>query len=175
MSGVPRLAPLALVLLASGCASSQGPELTDADLAMLDAIPCESVEEFNSVYFRSGSAELDGVIPSLDPARAADMPWRLEQNVYLLTRCPALSVRVRGYTSGEEPSLSPTPSDQQVLSAARAASVRAYYLRRGIAPHRIEAIGTGADATVPVIYDDPALEELDRARNRRVDSIPVLS
>ena len=173
MSDAPRTVWVVFLALA-GCTSTPIDGLDDADRAMLDAINCASVDDLNSVYFRFGSAELDGVIP-LDPARAADMPWRLEQNVYLLTRCPALSVRVRGYTSGEEPSLSPTPSDQQVLSAARAASVRAYYLRRGIAPHRIEAIGTGADATVPVIYDDPALEELDRARNRRVDSIPVLS
>ena len=174
MSGAPRVVWVVFLALAS-CTSTPIDRLDDADRAMLDAINCASVDELNSVYFRPGSAELDGASPEEASPRVDDTLRRLDQNVYLLTRCPQLSVAVVGHVAADESPVSRAVDALQALATARAESVQIHYLHQGIDPSRIVRVTGRVDGiSVGVIYDDPALYERERARDRRVDSRPAV-
>ena len=97
-----------------------------------------------TVLFQLGKPEL---LPEASPA--------LDQLAATLHERPALRLRVAGHTDrlGE-------PDKNQVLSEQRAAAVKAYLVRAGIAAGRLETVGYGD--TRP-LYPSPD------ARNRRVE------
>ena len=111
-----------------------------------------------SAYFEAGEAAVvDVSVP------------RLEANVALLLRCPALDVRLRGYVSA-------CGADRQSgrgalrLSLDRADSVRAFYLRRGIREHQIVTVeGLGRD---PGSWGEPGSCGPAHVRAQRVDTLP---
>lgn len=97
-----------------------------------------------TVLFRLGTAEL---LPGANPA--------LDQLAAELKARPAVRVRVAGHTDrvGE-------PDKNQLLSEQRAAAVKSYLEKAGVAPERIDTIGYGDSRPV---YASPD------ARNRRVE------
>jgi PKD repeat protein len=116
-----------------------------------DEVFCEGVRALEPVYF---SAEMDAL-----PVNARE---RLAENVERLRRCPALCVRLGGYTDGVE------QGPNRALR--RAEVVRDYYAQAGIDPARVEIATTGLAPDA-----DDARDPLpgDR-RARRVESVPVV-
>ncbi len=101
------------------------------------------------ILFKPGSPELDPAsYPTLD--RIADF---LKQN-------PSIRLKIHGHTDIGDPD----PNYNQRLSENRAINVRAYLIRKGIAPERLVAVGHGN--TKP-IADNGTAE--GRALNRRVE------
>lgn len=107
---------------------------------------CETVREFNSVYFDLGSSQISS---------AAEK--KLQENVDVLLKCPNLSVRVEGFAAPNEP-------NGQALSEARARAVTDFYEAEGVGPSRIQTSGEG------VIGKKTGKKE-DISRFRRVDTI----
>ena len=97
-----------------------------------------------TVLFKQGTAEL---LPESRPA--------LDRLAADFQANPALRLRVAGHTDrlGE-------PGKNQVLSEQRAATVKAYLVKAGVAASRLEAVGYGD--TRP-LYPSPDV------RNRRVE------
>ena len=97
-----------------------------------------------TVLFRVGRAEL---LPQAGPA--------LARLAAALRGRPALRLRIAGHTDrvGE-------PDKNQALSEQRAAAVKAYLVRAGIAAERLSAVGYG---------DARPLHPSPDARNRRVE------
>lgn len=97
-----------------------------------------------TVLFKQGKTEL---LPESSPA--------LDKLVADLRAAPALRLRVAGHTDrlGE-------PGKNQVLSEQRAAAVKAYLVKAGVAAERVETVGYGD--THP-LYPSPDI------RNRRVE------
>ncbi len=88
---------------------------------------------------------------------------RLEQALIVLKRNPDLRVLVSGHTDSRA-----SEAHNQVLSERRAASVRAWFMERGIAPGRIETAGHGELKPVA----DNATKH-GRRLNRRVELAPL--
>lgn len=86
---------------------------------------CETVREFNSVYFDFGSSQITS---------AAEK--ELQENVDVLLKCPNLTVRVEGFASSDEPK-------GQALSEARAQAVTDFYVDEGVDSGRIQTSGEG--------------------------------
>ncbi|MFD1470150.1 OmpA family protein [Hymenobacter caeli] len=101
-----------------------------------------------TVLFQVGKAKL---LPNARPA--------LDQLAAELNSRPAVRLRVLGHTDrvGE-------PDKNQLLSEQRAAAVKAYLVKAGVAPERVDAVGYG-DARP--LYPSPD------ARNRRVEAEEV--
>lgn len=108
----------------------------------------EILSRTGSIFFKSGSAELD----------AESYPL-LGAVLDIVQRCPSLSVVVAGHTDAIG-----SDAVNQVLSEARARSVANYLLRRGVASRRIQAVGYGE--TRPVAPNDT---QRNRSRNRRIE------
>ncbi len=108
---------------------------------------CQTVEEFNTVYFAPGASQL-----------SPEAEQKLQENAEVLRTCPNLSVRVEGFASPDEQ----TP---QALSEARAQAVAAFYEEGDIAPDRVTTSGEGA-------VGDPVGKKGAGDQNRRADSLP---
>ena len=107
---------------------------------------CETIREFNSVYFDPGSSKI---------SRAAKK--KLQENVEVLLKCPDLSVRVEGFAAPNEP-------NGPALSEARARAVTDFYEAEGVDPSRIETSGEG-------VIGKRAGKKGDTSGFRRVDTI----
>jgi OOP family OmpA-OmpF porin len=101
-----------------------------------------------AIYFKTGSAELD---------RASDP--LLFSVADIANRCPAVKVEVSGHTDSMG-----SPESNFTLSVARARSVVAFLVERGVMPGRITSVGFGD--TRPIAPNDT---EAGRARNRRIE------
>jgi outer membrane protein OmpA-like peptidoglycan-associated protein len=108
------------------------------------AAPTPATVVLPKVLFKLGKAEL---LPESGPA--------LDKLVADLQANPALRLRVAGHTDriGE-------PGKNQVLSEQRAAAVKAYLMKAGVAAARLETIGYGDSRP---LYPSPDV------RNRRVE------
>jgi outer membrane protein OmpA-like peptidoglycan-associated protein len=95
------------------------------------------------------------------PALRPDSDATLQQVLALLQANPALSIELQGHTDavGDD-------AANQLLSEARAASVRAWLTQRGVDGKRITAKGYGK--TKPVATNDT---DEGKARNRRVEIV----
>lgn len=108
---------------------------------------CETVQEFNTVYFAPESSQLSG-----------EATQKLGENVDVLSKCPTLSVRIEGFASRNE-------QNAQVLSKNRAQAVANFYEAEEISPDRIERSGEGPVGEVGGKKGgDP--------QHRRADSLP---
>jgi outer membrane protein OmpA-like peptidoglycan-associated protein len=132
-------------------ASNQDGEDRDSLIVRVERVLpaiCETIREFNSVYFDRGSSRISS---------AAEK--KLRENVEVLLKCPNLPVRVEGFAAPGEP-------NGQALSEARAQAVTDFYEAEGVGPGRIQTSGEG-------ILGDPAGKKGDASRFRRVDTIPL--
>jgi outer membrane protein OmpA-like peptidoglycan-associated protein/polyisoprenoid-binding protein YceI len=107
----------------------------------------EIISRTGAIYFRTGSAELDGESRPL-----------LDSVVQIVSRCPKLVIQVAGHTDSTG-----DPTANRVLSQSRANAVVQYLTGHGIATNRLEAVGFGD--TRPVVPNDSAA---NRSRNRRI-------
>lgn len=103
-----------------------------------------------SVLFRSGGSDL-----------LAGASERLSAVADALNAQPTRSVTIEGFTDSRG-----TPSGNEVLSQARAESVRTFLVNRGVAQARVRAVGIGQSRPVA----DNATAE-GRANNRRVEIV----
>lgn len=88
----------------------------------------------------------------------------LKQIGELARSCPGVRFRIEGHTDA-----SGTAAKNQILSEARARSVMQYLLAFGIEKSRLSAVGFGESR--PVASNDSAS---DRAKNRRIEFVPVI-
>lgn len=117
------------------------PDLVPADMAEFDGV-------LTGVNFRPGSAVMTrGAHAILD--RLADA----------LIRYPSVRARIVGHTDSDG-----NAELNLDLSQRRAEAVKFYLIARGVAEHRLGAVGLGADA--PIDEGDDARA---KARNRRVE------
>ena len=107
---------------------------------------CETVREFNSVYFDYGSSQL-----------TSGAKQKLQENVDVLRKCPNLSVRVEGFAAPGEP-------NGQELSEARAQAAAAFYEEKGLAPDRFQTSGEGR-------LEGETGKKGDTRQFRRVDTV----
>lgn len=105
--------------------------------------------ELTGVYFDSGQAVIKN-------------PGALNEALAILKANPALTGEAQGHTDSTAAS-----ETNQKLSEARAKAVRDYFIRQGIAPDRIRAVGFGE--TRPIASNDTPE---GRALNRRVELHP---
>lgn len=109
---------------------------------------CDEVTELNTVYFDSGMSSL-----------TAEAQSRLDENIAVLERCPAIRTQIVGYADSRE-------RDATRLSERRADAVRAYYEQNGIMGNRLTTEGRG-------VAPDDNYKEDRGASSRRVESIPL--
>lgn len=128
--------------------NEDGEDQSSLTMQIERALPavCETVREFNSVYFDFGSSQL-----------TSGAEQKLQENADVLLKCPNLSVRVEGFASPREP-------NGQALSEARAQAATDVYEAQGVAPDRIETSGEG-------VVEDAAGKKGDTSQARRVDTI----
>ncbi len=107
--------------------------------------------QLSGIYFDSGQAVIKN-------------PKVLDEALAILKTNPVLTGEVQGHTDSTA-----AAEYNQKLSEARARSVRDYFIKQGIAPGRIRAVGFGE--TRPISSND-TLE--GRALNRRVELHPDL-
>ncbi|MEZ4362247.1 MAG: OmpA family protein [Kofleriaceae bacterium] len=121
-----------------------------------DEIPAK-VKKFTGaikgINFRTGSADI-----------LASSNGVLDQAVAVLKEFGDLKIEVQGHTDNQQPRRGGKFADNQALSQARAESVKAYFLAKGIDEARVIAKGFGD--TIPV---DPKNTAAARAKNRRVE------
>ncbi len=121
-----------------------------------DEIPAK-VKRFTGaikgINFRPGSADI-----------LANSNAVLDQAVAVLKEFADVKVEVQGHTDDQAPKRGGKFADNQALSQARAESVKAYFVAKGIEDARVIAKGFGD--TVPV---DPKKTAAARAKNRRVE------
>jgi outer membrane protein OmpA-like peptidoglycan-associated protein len=121
-----------------------------------DEIPAK-VKKFTGaikgINFKTGSADIVATSNNV-----------LDQAVAVLKEFPDLKVEVQGHTDDQAPKRGGKFADNQALSQARAESVKAYFVGKGIEDARVLATGYGD--TVPV---DPKKTAAARAKNRRVE------
>lgn len=133
-------------------AAAVGPIETDAGKAAYSQEECTNrfdvLSRTGAIYFRSGSARLD---PASRPV--------LDNVVDVVTKCAAVKVRVAGYTDADG-----SDTENQVLSERRAASVREFVVKSGIAPERVSAVGYGE--AQPIAPNDTPK---NKALNRRIE------
>ena len=148
------------VVALGGCPDQDGDGVADAEDRCPDkpglveeqgCLPKE-VEQFTGaiqgIFFKTGSAVIEKKsFKVLDKALA------------VLVKFQALRLRVEGHTDNVG-----KPEDNQALSQARAESVRTYFVGRGIAEGRLEAVGYGD--TRPKA--DNATKK-GKAQNRRIE------
>lgn len=108
----------------------------------------EIMSRTDNIYFARSSAALE--------SRSAPL---LDSIVEIVNRCPELSIRVDGHTDSDG-----SAALNQILSEARARSVRAYLVDAGADADRIETIGFGE--AVPIVAND-SIE--NKRRNRRIE------
>ncbi|HLT46388.1 MAG TPA: PKD domain-containing protein [Rubricoccaceae bacterium] len=136
-------------LTATGAGGTATCQVT-VSVGTADEVFCEAVQTLAPAHFGFGMDAL-----------SINAREELAANVPALKRCPALCVRLDAFTDGTEG----TPA----LAQRRAEAVRDFYLRSGIAPHRIAVRdgGVAPDA-------NPSRDALpgDRAA-RRVESVPM--
>jgi len=108
----------------------------------------EIMSRTDNIYFARGSSRLE--------ARSNPL---LDSIVDIVNRCPELAIRVDGHTDSDG-----SDSSNQVLSEARARSVRAYLVEAGADGERIDAVGFGE--TLPVVANN---SEENKQRNRRIE------
>lgn len=108
----------------------------------------EIMSRTDNIYFARSSAALE--------SRSAPL---LDSIVEIVNRCPELTIRVDGHTDSDGSS-----ALNQILSEARARSVRAYLVSAGADAERIDTIGFGED--VPVVANDSTE---NKQRNRRIE------
>ncbi|MDQ0472280.1 OmpA family protein [Labrys wisconsinensis] len=101
-----------------------------------------------SIFFRTGSAELDSASEPL-----------LVSVAEIAQRCPEVHVKVTGHTDAVG-----SHQANQILSEERARTVATFLASRGVDVKRIEASGRGD--TQPVVANDT---EEHRAKNRRIE------
>ena len=120
--------------------------------ATISSEGCETrftvLSESNSIYFKSGSAELDRESEPL-----------LETGADIANRCPSVTFDVEGHTDNVG-----GRRFNQRLSERRARAVVDYLKTKGIIASRIESAGYGE--TRPVAPND---SETGRAKNRRIE------
>jgi outer membrane protein OmpA-like peptidoglycan-associated protein len=128
--------------------NEDGEDQSSLTMQIERALPavCETVREFNSVYFDFGSSQL-----------TSGAEQKLQENADVLLKCPNLSVRVEGFTSPREP-------NGQALSEARAQAATDVYEAQGVAPDRIETSGEG-------VIEGATGKKGDTSQSRRVDTI----
>ena len=128
--------------------NDDGTDSASLTLQVERALPtvCETVREFNSVYFAPESAEISGA------ARE-----KLQENVDVLLKCPNLSVRTEGFAAPGEP-------NGQALSEDRARAVADFYEEQGVSPDRIASSGEG-------VVESESGKKGDDRQSRRVDTI----
>jgi OOP family OmpA-OmpF porin len=105
--------------------------------------------ELTGIYFDSGQAVIQN-------------PRAMDEALAILKANPMLTAEVQGHTDSTA-----SAKYNQDLSEARARAVRDYFIKQGIAPGRIRAIGFGE--TRPVASND---SPEGRALNRRVELHP---
>jgi OmpA-OmpF porin, OOP family len=101
-----------------------------------------------AIYFKSGSAELDGKSEPL-----------LNSVADIANRCPAARIEVTGHTD----SVGSRDGNRQ-LSESRARAVVSYLAQHGVPAARVESAGFGD--TRPIAPND---SEANRAKNRRIE------
>ncbi len=111
---------------------------------------CATITELNPVYYGFGASTL-----------TADGRSKLDENIEILRRCPAICVTINGYADDQE-------SDKDRLSQRRADAARDYYIAQGIPATRLRAVGRGQDPNANS-KEDPGPGD---SRARRADSIP---
>lgn len=118
--------------------------------------PHPTLELLGVILFKELSAELD---------RQDD--WILEGYVELLATRPHLTLEVGGYAdAGKEYKV------RRVLSLRRAKAVKAWLVRKGVAPRRLTVEGYGGDCPVALESDSQTEMEL-RAKSRRITFLVV--
>ncbi len=108
----------------------------------------EIMSRTDNIYFARSSAELE--------SRSSPL---LDSIVEIINRCPDLAIRVDGHTDSDG-----SAELNQVLSEARARSVRSYLVEAGADSQRVDTIGFGE--TVPVV---PNTSIENKQRNRRIE------
>jgi OOP family OmpA-OmpF porin len=97
----------------------------------------------------------------------------------VLNEYPTLKLEIHGHTDDQAVLKGSPFADNQALSQARAESVKAYLVKKGVAADRLEAKGFGESKPVVSITDaegkplkGAALNNA-RAKNRRVEFHPA--
>jgi outer membrane protein OmpA-like peptidoglycan-associated protein len=108
----------------------------------------EILSRAGSIYFRSGSAQLD--------AKSAPL---LDNLADIVLRCPGMVVEVSGHTDSDGSS-----SANLRLSEQRAAAVAEFLVGKGVDAARFTVVGRGE--SMPVVPNDTAS---NKARNRRIE------
>lgn len=107
---------------------------------------------FQTIYFGKGATEID----------TKQYPI-LNETLTILLEYPDIKVEIRGYTDNTG-----SAESNLVISQKRAQSVRDYFIKMGIEPSRLTAIGCGEDD--PLASNDT---EEGRAKNRRIEFLVV--
>ncbi|MEO9863951.1 MAG: OmpA family protein [Yoonia sp.] len=102
----------------------------------------------DNIYFARGSSRLDTTSEPI-----------LNSIVEIVDRCPDLAIRIGGHTDSDG-----SEANNQVLSEARAQSVRTFLIEAGADGQRVDAIGYGE--TIPVVANTTPE---NKQRNRRIE------
>lgn len=108
----------------------------------------EILSRTGNIYFRSGSADLQGESTPL-----------LDTLLDVVQRCPEMRVQVAGHTDSDG-----SAARNQALSEARARAVASYLTGKGVEATRIRTVGFGE--TKPAFPNDSAA---NKGRNRRIE------
>lgn len=108
----------------------------------------EILSRSGNIYFRSGSAQLDGKSAPL-----------LDSLADIVTRCPGMVIEVSGHTDSDGSDVA-----NQRLSEQRAGAVARYLTGKGIDAARFTVAGRGESQ--PVAANDTAA---NKAKNRRIE------
>lgn len=164
---VPALSAVLLSVAVGACRSAPARPVDRLDVGARAAVErpdCAGIRDLDPVFFAEGSATLR--LADVGPG-GGSMRSRLDQNLAVLERCPAVTVRVFGYVAALDGG-----ADAVALSQARADAVRDHYLDGGIAPERVtDASGRGAAPQARVATDT---EPRPADRDRRVDTVPLV-
>ncbi len=133
-------------------ASAVGPVTTDASKSEFTADEClnrfEVLSKTGSIYFREGSARLDGASkPVLDAV------------IDVVGKCPKLKVEVSGHTDSYG-----SDEANQKLSERRAHAVMDFIHAAGVPSQQLSAVGYGESK--PVVDNDT---DKHKALNRRIE------
>ena len=130
------------------CPNEVGPA-TNFGCPVIETVIVEKVNKAaQNIFFATGSAKL-----------LAKSNVSLNNVVAILNENPSYKVDIDGHTD-----ITGTPEKNQVLSEARASSVKAYLESKGIAENRLVATGYGIDKP---IADNKTVA--GRSKNRRVE------
>lgn len=124
------------------CAPNITPEGLDFSLPC-SISPLPSPELRPRVYFEPNSTSLD-----------EDAKKNLDSKIEILKRYPEVVLNLKGYADTVE---APKPNDRLTLGLARAKSVEAYLIDRGILDSRIAAAGVSHVQMIPKNRDPASL------------------